>query len=430
MINFRKTVFYLKDAIKGAKIKSHVEDINIVLFTLSYEEQKKLLNKRLEKLLDHARQTVPFYSNQQDSDMESYPVVNKTIIKENLDSFFSKGIDSSKLTRVVTSGSTGTPFAVYHDASKKLRNTADTILFGNLAGYDLGMKLNYLKIWTVVNRKSGFKSFMENINPIDVTQLGDDNVKALLYSFLSSRVKQSFLGYASALETICNYLDRNSPNIRIPNVASVIAMSEGLSPVAKEKIHTYFGVHAVSRYSNVENGIIAQQMPNGSNEFEINWASYYIEILAFEADTVVEIGVLGRIVITDLFNFGMPMIRYDTGDVGSFMVSSDNQRLLLRTVDGRKMDQVFNTNGEIISSFTITNNMWEFTEINQYQFIQTGIKSYMFKLNLNNSFEREEELIFKFKQIFGLDAIIKIEYVTEIPLLNSGKRKKVINLIK
>jgi phenylacetate-CoA ligase len=56
-------------------------------------------------------------------------------------------------------------------------------------------------------------------------------------------------------------------------------MSEGLSEYAKKSIHTYFGKYPVSRYSNVENGIIAQQLPDGSNSFVVNWASYYIEIL-------------------------------------------------------------------------------------------------------------------------------------------------------
>jgi phenylacetate-CoA ligase len=37
-------------------------------------------------------------------------------------------------------------------------------------------------------------------------------------------------------------------------------------------------------------------------------------------------------------------------------------------------------------------------------------------------------LIADFKKIFGAGAVIDIEYVDEIPLLNSGKRKKVMNI--
>ena len=410
-------------------IKSHLEDINRVLFTLNYEERRQELNNRLGKVLSHAQKQVPYYARQQCLELDSFPVVNKSIIKDNLESFVSLGVEISTLFKVVTSGSTGTPFEVYHDASKKLRNTADAIFFGNCAGYDIGTKLNYLKIWTVVNRKSRLKSFVENINPIDVTQLGDEKLKTLVECLKSSAKKQSFLGYASALETICNYLDRNSPNTRIPGVVSVIAMSEGLNPLAKDKIHTYFGVHGVSRYSNVENGIIAQQPADGSSSFIVNWASYFVEILNMDSDTPVAIGQTGRIVVTDLFNFAMPIIRYDTGDIGKLGWDPSGRDLWLEQVEGRKMDLVFDVHGNMVSSFTITNNMWLYPEIIQYQFIQESKDAYLFRLNVKGGFERESQLIEEFKEFFGSTASIRVEYVNEIPLLNSGKRKKVINQI-
>jgi phenylacetate-CoA ligase len=48
---------------------------------------------------------------------------------------------------------------------------------------------------------------------------------------------------------------------------------------------------------------------------------------------------------------------------------------------------------------------------------------------LSTEFKREKDLINEFKNYFGEDAIIAVEYVNEIPLLNSGKRKKVMNLM-
>jgi phenylacetate-CoA ligase len=286
-----------------------------------------------------------------------------------------------------------------------------------------------LKIWTQVNRKSKFKAWAENIIPIDVTHLSDENIFKLLNNFKSNKRPKAFLGYASSLESICKFIDKENLNIIIPNVNSVIAMSEGLSHLGKKLIHKYFGVHPVSRYSNVENGIIAQQLPNGSNEFIINWASYYVEILAMDSNEKVPLGEVGRIVITDLFNYAMPMIRYDTGDIGVMNWDNNRDKKILTKVEGRKMDLVFDTSGHLVSSFTITNNMWLYPEIKQYQFIQTGKKEYIFKLNLDGVFERENQLVTEFKNYFGTDAIISVEYVDEIPLLNSGKRKKVMNLL-
>src|SRR5690606_11182035 len=182
---------------------------------------------------------------------------------DNLDQFLAEGQQVEKLTRAVTSGSTGTPFYIYQDSNKKKRNTADTVYFGRMAGYSIGEKLNYLKIWTKVNRKSNFKSWAENINPIDVTRLSDNEIKSLVAQISKDQSRKAFLGYASALESIVNYLEKHDPKVRFRNVTSVIAMSEAINEKSKALIHKYFGVYCVSRYSNVENGMIAQQRNDG-----------------------------------------------------------------------------------------------------------------------------------------------------------------------
>lgn len=71
--------------------------------------------------------------------------------------------------------------------------------------------------------------------------------------------------------------------------------------------------------------------------------------------------------------------------------------------------------------------MWQYTEIIQYQLIQEGRKEYTIKINVNSTFSREARLIQEFKTYLGEDAVIIIKYVSEIPLLSSGKRKFVVN---
>ncbi len=74
--------------------------------------------------------------------------------------------------------------------------------------------------------------------------------------------------------------------------------------------------------------------------------------------------------------------------------------------------------------------MWNYPEIEQYQFVQVSKEEYVFKISMKGKFKREDELITEFKSYVGLDADFKVEYVDEIPLLNSGKRKKVMNISK
>lgn len=123
------------------------------------------------------------------------------------------------------------------------------------------------------------------------------------------------------------------------------------------------------------------------------------------------------------------MIRYDTGDLGVFKSGDFDGKpaKYLESVEGRKMDQIYKTNGQLVSSYVITNNMWKYKEIKQYQFIQFGEKEYLFKLNTGDKFSREEELVNEFTGYFGEDSTIKIDYIKGIPLLSSGKRRKVMN---
>ena len=74
--------------------------------------------------------------------------------------------------------------------------------------------------------------------------------------------------------------------------------------------------------------------------------------------------------------------------------------------------------------------MWQYKEISQYQLIQVGQKEYVFKINCDSKFSREDKLIAEFKSYLGNDADFKVEYVDEIPLLDSGKRRKIANLYK
>jgi phenylacetate-CoA ligase len=71
-------------------------------------------------------------------------------------------------------------------------------------------------------------------------------------------------------------------------------------------------------------------------------------------------------------------------------------------------------------------------KIRQWQFIQKDSCSYLLRLSISDeSLKSEEpEIIQLLKDMLGMDARISIEYLYEIPVLNSGKRKMVIQEYK
>ena len=419
------------DTLKGRPVFKNIEQIKSINEALDLHLVQAYQKKQIDKLLVHAIKNIPFYKNIDTIELSNFPIVDKSIIKNKIDQFIAPLIQKNELHRMVTSGSTGTPFVSYQDNYKKRRNSADALYFGGLAGFKLGEPLYYLKIWSESNKKSKWLQYIQNIIPIDVIHLSGDNVKQFTDKINKTSHRFHINGYSSALEEICKYLDLQTTPVlkRDLKVGSIIAQSEALSNETKERLYQYFECQPCSRYSNLENGIIAQQTMKNNTIFKINCASYYLEILKINEDVPASKGELGRIVITDLFNYAMPFIRYDSGDIGRFAVEKNGEinRLFLSEIQGRKLDLLLDTKGNIVSSYIMYKNMFKYPEIDQYQLIQEDKKLYKFVISIKEKFNKEDVLKNEFLSYLGADAIFNIEFVNEIPLLNSGKRRKIVN---
>ncbi|AOW20096.1 phenylacetate--CoA ligase family protein [Urechidicola croceus] len=428
----RKYTFWSIDFLRKGDVNKFYNEIKFINENFQTPKAKILRKKGLNNILLHAVNTTKYYSylkNNPSLSVEMFPVVHKDTIRDHYEDFYSSEYKDKQNIKVSTSGSTGTPFSIHHNKEKKQRNTADTLYFADNAGYKLGHKLLYIRFWGDQYKKGRLNKWTQNIMVHNVFNLKDEDIKELIEKLESDNSNINIIAYASAYETICQYLEKNNYGPIKANIHSAIAMSESLTEYAKVMTKKYFGVTPLSRYSNTENGIIAQQNYNNTGQFDINWASFYLEILNIDNDEPVSMGETGRIVVTDLFNYAVPMIRYDTGDLGSMSISNDSDAPVLVNVEGRKSDALYNTKGELISS-SIAHQVCAYDNVKQYQLIQLDKQDYLFKLSVTNNFNLEDKLISKFKNFVGNDARIFIEYVNYIPLLSSGKRKRVVNEYK
>ncbi|WP_340063249.1 CoF synthetase [Ascidiimonas aurantiaca] len=424
----RKRSYWVVDFCKGSEIAKHLKDIESIIHHTDYATANHRKDVYLDSILKFATATVPFYQklNGKNIPLETFPVINKNIIRDSQNDFRSSFYKDKTVSKVTTSGSTGTPFSVYQDTDKKKRGAADMIFYARQAGFELGNTLYYLRHWTRYYKKSKLLAWLQNVIQVEVIDFSDENIENLLIALASDQSEKGFLGYASSYQAICNYMERTEKKPKDYNITSIIAMSEGLSDSTKKGMEYYFKTPVVSRYSNMENGIIAQQLPKKGNDFQINWASYHIEVLELDSDIPVPFGTPGRIVVTDLFNKAMPLIRYDTGDVGVMQQYNPDEFPVLERIDGRKMDVILNTKGDIVSSFLIL-NAGKYKNIIQMQLVQESAKHYTFKLNTVDTFEEEETMRKEYQKYLGTDARIDFEYVDDIPLLASGKRKTIVN---
>lgn len=426
-MTIRAFVFWTLDFLRGGTVRKYCKEI------LDYLENNQGENeKQLEHILSYSVRNVEFYKKYKGfTKLQDFPVINKMTLREHENDFLAPQYDKTKLYVEETSGSTGTPLRVYQDPVKRKRATADTIVFSKIVGYDLGTRLYYSRVWNNRNRKALIEAKKQNIIMHESANLSDDDLRKFIDQLESDTSKKSVLIFASTLSALYKYMVFNHISTTA-RVEVFITISESLALEVRHGIERIFNSKVVSRYSDCECGILSQQCIN-EDEFHINKGSFYIELLQLDNDEPVVEGEVGRIVVTDLYNHAMPLIRYDTGDLGilSHQPRCKHGTKVFTRVDGRRIDSVLSTSGDILSPYIINNTFWKYTELKQYQFIQNSEKNYELKLNqVEGALVREREILDDIKTYVGHDADITVTYVDEIPSLSSGKRKQVINNYK
>ncbi len=393
--------------------------------------QDSMVSKKSEEylhgIMNYAVENVGFYKGFKSfGSVKSFPVINKNIIRDNYEAFQSLKFPDSSVVNMRTSGSTGTPFVVRQDKNKRSRVLAEMIYFWGKAGYQIGMRYVFLRLRTSVSRPI---AWARNVRMWDIQEQDEENLEELKKLLQSDHKIKFLLGFPSALENLANYLLTFGYHPRMDNIHTIIGFGEAFPKSVHEKLKNIFlKCNIVSLYSNNENGMLALECVE-NKEFHFNSASYFIELLKFDSDDPVSVGEPGRIVVTDLFNYAMPLIRYDTGDVGIGKKKPECgwHSQVFSSIEGQKVDLIFDTKGNQKSPHNISFLLDPFDRLLQYQFVQDDAKRYTLKLNGSEGIYEDAVFVDLLKEFLGQDAEILIEHVHEIPVLASGKRKEVVN---
>lgn len=79
----------------------------------------------------------------------------------------------------------------------------------------------------------------------------------------------------------------------------------------------------------------------------------YVELLDDNERLIVEPGILGRVVVTDLNNRVMPIIRYAIGDTAQWQNLANGRKALL--VQGRVVENIVTVHGNIMTARMLQN---------------------------------------------------------------------------
>ncbi len=143
-------------------------------------------------------------------------------------------------------------------------------------------------------------------------------------------------------------------------------------------------------------------------------------------------GEEGQVVVTDLFNYGLPFVRYVTGDraVAGFATCSCGRGLpLLRKVVGRQLDILTTPSGRKIPGEFFPHLIKDFGDVRRFQVVQTNPDTILLKLVVADGWSSEaraqmEGLI---QNQLGDDMRLAVRVVDDIPLTKAGKLRVVVN---
>lgn len=414
----RRTAFWALDASRGSPIRNHLNDIR------SKMEGDAAPEERLEPLLDHAIRTTPFYARSAGPHIESFPVTTKQMFRSRFTEFLSSTSAGANLHYLQTSGTSGAPLTIGQSADKRRRSIADTIYFNETFGQLVGDRLLWLRAWPPQLAKPRHVRLAQNIVPFEVRGM-DDGVKEAIVRTLSGRKVNAMLGYSTTLRALARFIEERGYDAHAFGLRVIINDSEAMHLTAKRRLEAVFGCSVVDRYANVENGILAATAP-GDDLLTLNRASCWFEFLKLEADEPEVPGRPARVVVTDLYNYAMPIIRYDTGDLAVVADHGGRHATTLERIEGRRADVIYDTAGHQVSESVALWMMYEFHDILEYQLVQEGPSEYHLYVAGADDASRAGDFVATLQDTLGHDARISVDFVESIPRDKGGKARALV----
>ncbi len=410
-------------------------------------------SRQLALLLRHAYQTVPFYRHRFDAlnltpaaaaapeAWQQIPLLTRRDIQTAGQSLYSSQPPATHgaVNASITGGSTGQPVVV--------RTTALTHFF-----------------WRVLTLRDHFwhrRDFSQSFAAIRHTRDGGGQPPAgtrvdhwgvatqdtmptgpgYLLNMHSTVAQQAdwlkrvnpgyLLSYPSALLGIAELFEARGWTL--PALRQIRTFGEILEPRCRATCQRVFNVKVVDMYSSQEVGYIALQCPTHEH-YHVQSDSVLVEILD-ESGQPCRPGQTGKVVITTLHNFAMPLVRYEIGDYAEVGETCPCGRGLpvLKRILGRQRNLLVMPNGERRwPLFGEGERPEELPAFHQFQVVQRSRQEILVNVVREAPYSPAEEATVKryFQQTLGYPFDITVRCLESIPRSPSGKFEDFISEIE
>ncbi|MFT4793819.1 MAG: phenylacetate-CoA ligase [Paracoccaceae bacterium] len=211
--------------------------------------------------------------------------------------------------------------------------------------------------------------------------------------------------------------------ITLPPLREAIAVGEAAPPELAALCREVWNAPLTATYSAFEAGCIAFQCPE-HGAWHVQSEANLIEVLDDDNRPCAP-GETGRVIVTPLHNFAMPLLRYDIGDLAIVGAGCACGRTLpvLAAIPGRARDLIVLPSGDLRPAYYGHGAIMQVDAIMQHQVAQTAANEIVLRLVVRRPLTAAEEthILSSAAAALGHPFDLRIDYVPEIARRPSGK---------
>lgn len=431
--------YYPATLLKGERIFKYLNDYR-KFQNFSRETIDDYQFNHLKNLIKHAAKNSPYYKEvfkgasviPEDitslEQIKHLPALTKELLVTHRHEIETVGINPF-ITKKTTGGSTGQAVTLLKNPNALARERAATARSYEWAGVGIGDA--QARFWGIplhqnVRLKSKLVDFIANRRRYSAFAVDPAMLQIYFDDIVKFKPKYIY-GYASSIRDFALFL--NDIGKKLPaSVKTVITTSEVLTPEMREVIESSLSVRVYNEYGCGEVGSIAHECEAGS--LHIMEDNLYVEIDANGSDDA----DVGEIIVTDLFNYATPLIRYRVGDYASIKkdkCSCGRSLISFDNVHGRAYDCIISPDGKVFHPefimYIFEDVKDKFGGIKQFQVIQKQPDQLLIKLVLSKTFTDETKDLITTQVLEKLHHSMKLtyEFVDHISRESSGKMRLV-----
>ncbi|MHA1410283.1 MAG: phenylacetate--CoA ligase family protein [Candidatus Odinarchaeia archaeon] len=406
---------------------------------LKTEEIEKIKNKQLRKIIRHAYHNVPYYHKifkerqltpddiKTKEDLKLLPILTKDDVRKKFRELIAKNAENFKPFICESGGTTGKPLKFLRDKPSSTLHECAVWRYRNYSGFKFGER------WVVMRYPTFTESHLDV--PYDIKRhtmylssfhMRYNNIERYL-KIIEKFKPKAIWGFPSTLYVMAKFIENTNIKFNV-KLKAVFTSSETLFKHFRELIENSFQTRIYDWYGSNEGIISAGQCENGN--YHIN-EDGIIEIIDFNGEVCGE-EEEGKVVGTSLWNYAMPLIRYELGDIAS--ISHEKCKCgrglpTLKVISGRLDDIIITKDERLVGR--LDEAFHYSTGIRESQIIQNEIGKILIKIvkDINFSDKDIKLLDVELRKRLGEDMDISYEITDEIPKTRRGKYRFVISTI-